>query len=174
MILALFGTILAASPGPVGGATLARLALTSPAFGPNGTIPVEHTCDGGDRSPALSWAAGPPQTKSYALVVDDPDAPSGVWLHWTVWNIPATMHALPDGVSASDPAFVQGRNDFRRPGWSGPCPPRGHGAHRYVFHLYALDTTLGLRAGASRAEVEKAMAGHVLAKGEITGTYGRR
>ena len=168
-----FGSIIVAVmlASPAGGG----FVLTSPAFAPGGAIPAAHTCDGADASPALEWSGAPAGTKSFALVVHDPDAPAGDWLHWVAWNIPAATRALPAGVSTKDPlpdGTRQGRNDFGRPGYGGPCPPGG--THHYVFSLRALDTTLALPAKASRDAIEKAMQGHVLATADLTGTYQRR
>ena len=150
-------------------------ALTSPAFAPGGAIPAVHTCDGADTSPPLEWSGAPAGTKSFVLVAHDPDAPGADWLHWVAWNIPAATRALPAGVSTKDrlpDGTQQGRNDFGRPGYGGPCPPGG--THHYVFSLRALDTTLTLPAKASRDAIEKAMQGHVLATAELTGTYQRQ
>ncbi len=154
------------------------LSISSPAFAAGAAIPVKHTCDGEDLSPRLEWTEPPAGTKAFALIVDDPDAPVGDWVHWVVVDLPATSRALPEGVArANDVRGVeparQGRNDFGRLGWGGPCPPPGK-AHRYFFKLYALDAPLGLAAGATKAEVEKRLAGHVLAKAEMFGTYARR
>jgi hypothetical protein len=154
----------------------AAFDLRSDAFGSGGTIPVEHTCDGADRSPPLAWRDPPANTASFALVCEDPDAPAGTWVHWVAYELPATARALPAGVPPTPTISGGGRqgvNDFRRPGWGGPCPPRGP-AHRYVFTLYALDTVLGLEPGATRAALGKAIAGHVLGKAELTGQYARR
>ncbi len=154
------------------------LTISSPAFAAGATIPVKHTCDGEDLSPRLEWNDPPAGTKALALIVDDPDAPVGDWVHWVVVDLPATSRALPEGVGGAgeirgvEPAR-QGRNDFGRIGWGGPCPPPGK-AHRYFFKLYALDAPLGLAAGATKAEVEKRAAGHVLARAEMFGTYARR
>ncbi|MCL6480780.1 MAG: YbhB/YbcL family Raf kinase inhibitor-like protein [Firmicutes bacterium] len=152
-----------------------ELHLTSTAFEPNGTIPKRHTCDGPDVSPPLAWNDPPAGTQSFALIMDDPDAPAGTWVHWVLFNLPASARALPENVPKVEQladGALQGRNDFRRIGYGGPCPPKGP-AHRYFFKLYALDTRLALRAGATRADVERAMAGHILAQGELVGRYGR-
>lgn len=150
-----------------GASTLVRVELTSPAFAPGARIPAEYTCEGADRPPPLRWGEAPPGTRTWAMIVDDPDAPAGTWLHWTIWNIPELIHELPiEGA-------VEGTTDFRRIGWNGPCPPKGHGDHRYFFRLYALDAPLAVPSGASRAALEKAMEGHVLGAGELMGTYSR-
>lgn len=150
------------------------MQLTSSAFQSGGQIPREHTCDGADASPPLSWNGAPDNTKSYALTCDDPDAPRGTWVHWVIFNLPPQTRELPSGVS-SDRApggALQGRNDFKNQGYGGPCPPPGK-PHRYFFKLYALDTKLNLRAGATKNDVESAMKGHILAEAQLMGTYGR-
>lgn len=149
------------------------MELSSTAFLPGGTIPTEYTCEGENRSPPLAWGAPPTGTRSFALIVDDPDAPGRVWVHWLAWDIPGTARGLPAGVSPHADGLRQGTNDFKRAGYGGPCPPRGHGAHRYVFRLYALDARLDLRPGASRQELESAMRGHVLAQAEAMGKFHR-
>jgi Raf kinase inhibitor-like YbhB/YbcL family protein len=151
------------------------LQLKTSAFKPGGDIPTKFTCDGSDTSPALTWENPPPDTQSFALVVEDPDAPGGTWVHWVVYDLPPTEHELPEGLPAEGqlPSGArQGRNDFKKVGYGGPCPPRGP-AHRYYFKLYALDTMLGLRPGAKRAEVERAMRDHILARAEVIGRYRR-
>lgn len=144
--------------------------ITSPAFAPGETIPVEHTCDGADRPPTLAWSGAPEGTRSFVLVVHDPDAPHGDWLHWLVSELPADTSSIEAG--ALPRGAREGPNDFGKRGWGGPCPPRGS-SHRYVFALHALDRELGLPAGASRADVERAMRGHVLGRAELTGHYAR-
>ncbi len=154
----------------------ASFELRSPAFAPNGTIPREYTCEGENVSPPLEWSGAPPKTKAYALVVDDPDAPRGTFTHWLVYDIPAVQDRLPKGVPHTGKLTdgrTQGRNDFDREGWDGPMPPKGHGAHRYFFKLYALDAPLGLDTGVSKGELGKAMRGHVLAETELVGRYER-
>jgi Raf kinase inhibitor-like YbhB/YbcL family protein len=165
------------------GATSARgvdtMQLHSTAFAAGTAIPARYTCDGDDVSPPLSWTDPPRGTKSFALVVDDPDAPDPKaprmrWVHWVVYDLPAGARMLRQGVhSAVDlPAGAHlGRNDWNKPAWGGPCPPVGR--HRYVFTLYALDTTLGSRGPLTRRDLEVAMKGHVLGKGELVGTYER-
>ena len=150
-------------------------ALKSTAFASGGEIPKRYTCDGADLSPALSWEDVPAGAQSLALIADDPDAPVGTWTHWIVWNIPAKATVLPEGVpkvEALDNGARQGRNDFKRIGYGGPCPPPGK-PHRYFFKLYALDARLDLKAGAARSELELAMKPHVLSQTEWMGTYGR-
>jgi Raf kinase inhibitor-like YbhB/YbcL family protein len=149
--------------------------LTSPAFVAGSPIPAEFTCDGRDISPPLAWGLPPEETQSLALVMDDPDAPVGTWDHWVLFNLPPTARGLPADLPA-DPerpdGSRHGRNSWHRLGYGGPCPPRG--LHHYVFRLVALDALLGLAAGSTKAELERAMAGHVLATAELVGTYTRR
>jgi Raf kinase inhibitor-like YbhB/YbcL family protein len=144
-------------------------ALTSNAFGHGEEIPHRHTCEGEDVSPALSWSDPPPGTRAFALVVDDPDAPVGTFTHWLAANIDPETNGLAEGESAP----VEGRNDFGRAAWSGPCPPPGHGTHRYFFRLHALDAPLALSVRSGRREFDQAVAGHVLATAELMGTYER-
>jgi len=149
--------------------------LSTTAFEPGGAIPKKHTCDGLDLSPALEWSGAPENTKSFALIVDDPDAPVGTWVHWVLYDLPADARKLAEGVPKDEhlpTGARQGRNDFRRIGYGGPCPPPG-APHRYFFKLYALDTKITLKAGASKADLEKAMAGQVLAQATLMGTYKR-
>jgi len=150
--------------------------LKSPAFGENASIPCTYSCDGPDRSPPLRWSNPPAGAKSYALVVEDPDAPSGTWVHWVLYRIPAGTRQLPEGVPGRDTvagAGTQGVNDFKKVGWGGPCPPPGS-AHRYVFALYALDSELTLPPGTSRSDLRAAMDGHVLGQAELTGRFQNR
>jgi Raf kinase inhibitor-like YbhB/YbcL family protein len=150
-------------------------ALKSTAFANGGEIPRRYTCDGADLSPALSWDDVPAGAQSLALIADDPDAPVGTWTHWIAWNIPAKATLLPEGVpkvEALDNGARQGRNDFKRIGYGGPCPPPGK-PHRYFFKLYALDARLDVKAGAGRNELELAMKPHVLSQTAWMGTYRR-
>lgn len=149
--------------------------IISPAFSNDATIPKNYTCDGPDLSPPLSWTGAPSGTKIFALIADDPDAPAGTWVHWVLYNLPATAKDLPEGVKKEEQlpdGTLQGRNDFRKIGYNGPCPPPGK-PHRYFFKLYALNSNLSLKAGATKAELESAMKGHVLAQAELIGKYGR-
>jgi len=151
------------------------LQLTTAAFSAGGTIPNKFTCDGPDVSPPLKWKGGAGGTQSFALIMDDPDAPAGTWVHWVLYNLPVNVTELPEGVERQEQlanSALQGRNDFRRIGYGGPCPPRGK-AHRYFFKLYALDTKLSLKAGATKADVERGIKGHILAQTELMGLYGR-
>lgn len=150
------------------------MKLVIGAFAEGAIIPKLHTCDGADLSPALEWSGEPPGTRSFALIVDDPDAPVGIWNHWLLWDIPAGVHAIAQGFKPGQ-LGVSGTNDFGKQGYGGPCPPRGHGPHRYFFKLYALDVeSLKLAAGARRAELDRAMKGHVLAEAQYMGRYERR
>ena len=151
------------------------LELKSPAFSQGGDIPKKFTCDGPDLSAALSWNEPPAGTESFALIVDDPDAPVGTWVHWVLYELPPGARSLPDAVPKTNElegGARQGRNDFGRIGYGGPCPPPGP-PHRYFFKLYALSAKLGLKPGATKADVEKAMKGKILAQGELMGRYQR-
>lgn len=150
-------------------------AISSPSFSNGGKIPTRFTCDGTDVSPELTWTAPPTGTQSFTLIADDPDAPVGTWTHWVLFNLPAHTTALPEGVTKVDEVPSggrQGRNDFRKIGYGGPCPPPGK-PHRYFFKLYALDKMLNLTPGARKQDVEQAMQGHILANAELMGTYQR-
>ncbi len=149
--------------------------ISSQAFASGGLIPSVYTCDGKDISPPLSWSDLPPGTQSLALISDDPDAPAGTWVHWVAWNIPPATRALEEDQpkTGSLPGGAkQGTNDFRRVGYGGPCPPSG--THRYFFKLYALSRMLDLPASATKADLEKAMKGSILAQAELVGKYRRR
>ncbi|HYT90272.1 MAG TPA: YbhB/YbcL family Raf kinase inhibitor-like protein [Gemmataceae bacterium] len=151
------------------------IALSSPAFREGETIPQQYTGDGKDVSPALQWTAVPEGTRSLVLICDDPDAPRGTWTHWVLFNLPADVRELAEGVPPKEElanGARQGKNDFKKIGYGGPAPPRGK-PHRYFFKLYALDTSLDLKAGASKDEVVAAMKGHVLGEGQLMGKYGR-
>ena len=155
------------------------LSISSTAFAPHGEIPVRFTCEGEDLSPPLAWAGAPAGTKGFALIVDDPDAPDPAaprmtWVHWVLYDLPASANGLPEAVAAAAlPARTrEGVNDWKRTGWGGPCPPIGR--HRYFFKLYALDTVLGDLSRPTQAALEQAMAGHVLARAELVGTYQKR
>ena len=149
--------------------------LTSDAFQSGEMIPKQFTCDGPDISPALCWVDSPADTLRFALIVDDPDAPAGTWVHWLLYDLAGDNKSLAENLPKTEKlsnGARQGRNDFGRIGYGGPCPPPGK-PHRYFFKLYALDTEVGLEAGATKAEVEKAIEGHVLARAELMGQYGR-
>lgn len=165
----------AASRSPAPEAS-AALALSSAAFAPGGSIPARHSCEGGDVSPALAWSGVPDGARSLVLVVDDPDAPDPrnpqtTWVHWVLYDIPPGAGGLPEGAGAGTlpPGTRQGLNDWERTGYGGPCPPVGR--HRYFHKLYALDTTLPSLGTPTRAELERAMEGHVVARAELVGTY---
>jgi len=149
------------------------LKLSSDAFSEGERIPTQYTCDGVDDSPALSWQGVPDGTQSLALIVDDPDAPVGTWVHWVIYDIPPERQDLPESVpkDANVPGIgTQGKNDFHKIGYGGPCPPPGK-PHRYFFKLYALDTKLDLASGASKKELLQAMEGHILAESQLMGIY---
>jgi len=155
------------------------LTLKSPDFAHQGDMPEIITCDGDDSSPALSWSGLPQKTQSLVLIVDDPDAPDPAapkmtWVHWLLYNIPSTVTGLPKAVAAGDlpPGTQQGKNDWKKTGYGGPCPPIGR--HRYFHKLYALDVLLPDLKEPNKAELEQAMAGHVLEQAELIGTYQRR
>jgi len=149
--------------------------ISSTAFSNGETIPKKFTCDGPDVSPQLSWKEAPAAARSFALIMDDPDAPAGTWVHWVLYNLPANTSQLPEGLEKQEQlatGALQGRNDFRKIGYGGPCPPPGT-PHRYYFKLFALDTKLNLKAGATKADLERAMKGHILGEAELMGRYGR-
>jgi Raf kinase inhibitor-like YbhB/YbcL family protein len=151
-------------------AAASTLSVWSEAFHPGDPVPRTYTCEGADVSPPLAWSAPPGDVRpaSYVLVVDDPDAPGGTFVHWLAWNI--QVNTLPVGETYG---MVQGRNDFGRVGYGGPCPPVGHGVHRYRFKVYALDVRLTLPAGSGHVALERAMLGHVRGEGVLVGTYRR-
>jgi Raf kinase inhibitor-like YbhB/YbcL family protein len=157
-------------------ASTAEMRLSSTAFEDGGPIPSLYTCEGDDISPALQWAGAPVIARSYAMICEDPDAPRGTWIHWVLYNIPAdaveltkavpTLPELPSGAR-------HGRNTAGDMAYAGPCPPPGN-PHRYFFRLYALGISLNLPPGATKAELEQAMAQHILAQGTLMGTYQHR
>lgn len=174
LALALLGATVAAIAQ--GGPTM-TMTLSSPSFHANETIPSRHTCEGQDTSPALSWSGLPEGTRSLALIVDDPDAPDPAapqrtWVHWVLYNLPPTATGLPEGATTLPPGTLQGTNDWHRTGYGGPCPPIG--SHRYFHKLYALDTVLPDLKHPTKAELEKAMLGHILGKVELVGKYQKR
>ena len=145
------------------------------AFENGGTIPSKYTCSGADVSPALNWHGVPANARSLALIADDPDAPVGTWTHWVIWSIPPQATGLPEGVPKTETlenGARQGKNDFGRVGYGGPCPPPG-GAHRYFFRLFALDTKLDTKPGAGRSELERDLKGHIVAQAEWMGRFSR-
>lgn len=151
------------------------LVVSSPGFKSGERIPVLYTCDGTDISPRLSWSGAPAGVKTYALIMDDPDSAGGTFTHWVIFNVPGDAMGLPENVPRDrslDNGAAQGKNDFGKIGYNGPCPPASK-IHHYTFHLYALDTVLSLDPGVSASEVRTAMQGHVIAHGELMGTYSR-
>lgn len=177
LLLALAGCDIGNTPPPVGtplGGFAPSIPLTSQAFVSGQPIPQQHSCDGADVSPPLQWGDSLPDVKSFALVVDDADAPGGSYVHWVVYNLPAIARSLPEGVRPDieiEGGGVQGSNSSNVMGYSGPCPPAGN--HRYYFKLYALSSTVDLPIGATKSQLEEAMTGHILAYGELMGTFKR-
>ena len=174
----LFGFVsclaLGAANGPHGGDPVS-FELKSADFTTGSTIPQQFTCVGADISPALEWNGAPASTQSFALIADDPDAPVGNWVHWVLYNLPANVHSLPQNFPKSEKApdgSLQGHNDFGKIGYGGPCPPPGK-SHRYFFKLYALDTHLALKPGASKKDLERAMQSHILAQAETMARFSR-
>jgi len=168
--------IIALSGGRLHAEEKMSLTLSSTAFSYGGEIPLEHTCQGDDISPALRWDGIPGNTRSLVLIVDDPDAPDPdapkmTWVHWVLYNMPPDTTALPQGTTSKDlpPGTREGINDWKKTGYGGPCPPIGR--HRYFFKLYALDTQLELGSRATKTQVEAAMRGHIIEKCELIGTY---
>lgn len=154
------------------------LSLTSPAFQAGAAIPARYTCDGANISPPLAWSGVPPDAKSLALIVDDPDAPDPAapqrtWVHWVLYNLPASASGLPEGLHGEDfpPGSGEGINDWQQNGYGGPCPPIGR--HRYVHKLYALDRMLPTLVKATKAQLEQAMQGHIIERAELIGLYQR-
>jgi len=153
-----------------------NIPVTSTAFAEGRPIPDKYTCSGPNVSPVLRWGNAPAGTKSFALIADDPDAPVGTWVHWVLYDLPPATMSLAENVPSSPElpdGSKQGVNDFGQPGYGGPCPPPGK-PHRYFFKIYALDIMLNLKSGATKKELLKAMDGHVLAEGQLMGTYQRQ
>ena len=151
-----------------------NMKLASSAFTEGQAIPHQYTCNGINISPPLEWTGIPKSAKTLAIIADDPDAPAGTWVHWVIYNLPADTMGMIENLPPTEEikgGGLQGKNDFEKIGYGGPCPPSG--THRYFFKLYSIDTELPLKAGATKAEVEKAMAGHVVAQGQLMGTYRR-
>ena len=156
-------------------AASSKIELKTTSFTPGGFIPKRFTCEAADVSPALAWTDPPLGTQSFAIIEDDPDAPSGTFVHWLVYDLPAAYRKLPEALSGNDQmpgGGRQGTNDFSRTGYSGPCPPPGR-PHRYFIRLYALDAKLNLRPAATRKELDAAMQGHILAQAELMGRFQR-
>ena len=150
------------------------LQVTSTSFKEGQPIPRQYTCDGVNISPPIEWSGVPQNTKTIALIADDPDAPAGTWVHWVFYNLPAANIGLVENMPANEnlrAGGVHGKNDFEKLGYGGPCPPSG--THRYYFKIYALDSELPMKAGATKVELLKVMEGHVLAQGQLMGTYER-
>jgi len=152
-----------------------ELSLSSLSFQEGEQIPTKSTCDGQDISPPLAWGEPPAGIRSFVLIMDDPDAPGGTFTHWVLFNIPSDTRKLPEAIpnqAELTSGTLQGKNDFRKIGYNGPCPPAGH-LHRYQLTIYALDKSLDLKGGASKKQVLDAIQGHILARGQLTGTYQR-
>jgi len=163
------------TPAEVRGQKASKIELKTTSFTPGSFIPKRFTCEAEDVSPALAWTDPPAGTQSFAIIQDDPDAPSGTFVHWLVYDLPAAYRKLPEALSGNDQMAGggrQGTNDFSRTGYSGPCPPPGR-PHRYFIRLYALDAKLNLRPAATRNELESAMQGHILARAELMGRFRR-
>ncbi len=160
-----------------GDTTGGNMIVKTNAFKPSEAVPQKYTCDGADVSPDLTWEGAPQQTRSFALICDDPDAPIGIFNHWVLYGLPSTATGLPENLPKKDevdpPKCKQGTNDFGRVGYGGPCPPRGS-RHRYFFKLYALDKEIQLSSKAQKRDLEAAIKGHVLAHAELMGTYQRK
>jgi len=169
-LLLIFAFIAGAGAQYSEGTAMAAMTITSPAFKNGDLIPSKFTCDGTDVNPALAIGNVPPEAKSVALIMDDPDAPGGMWVHWVVWNIDPQTRDI--GENSVPGGAKQGVNDFRKTPYGGPCPPSG--THRYFFKLYALDVLLDLGSGTTKGALEKAMKGHVLAQAELMGKYRRK
>lgn len=153
----------------------APIQLTSPAFEGGGEIPAEYTCEGQNISPPLEWGAIPRESQSVVLIMEDTDAPMGIWVHWVLFNLPPTIHSLPEALPALKQLAngeIQGMNSYKTHGYSGPCPPSG--SHQYVFKLYALDKPMPEREGVTKSDLEEEMKGHTLAAGELMGTYRKK
>jgi Raf kinase inhibitor-like YbhB/YbcL family protein len=152
-----------------------KIQISSTAFAAGQPIPQKHSYEDKNLSPALQWSGVPPETKSLALICDDPDAPMGTWVHWVIYDLPAATAGLAEGVPQSSElanGVKQGVNDYKKIGYGGPCPPPGK-PHRYFFKLYALDTMPDLKPGATKADLLKTMEGHIVAEGQLMGTFQR-
>ena len=161
------------SPTP---ANVATIAVTSAAFADGEPVPVQYTCDGDGVSLPLSWEAGPVGTVAYAIVMDDPDAPGGTYVHWVIGNLPANVTSLDEGATGAgiaDLGGIEGKNSAGKSGYTGPCPPKGSAPHHYGFTVYAVDTTIQFVKQPTASELVGALAGHLLAEGKLTGTFSR-
>src|SRR5262245_12290213 len=174
VLLSLGGCGQAAGPGPSAppGVQMGSITVTSKAFAPGGQIPVDYTCDGKNISPPLVWSAPPQGTKALAIILDDPDAPGGLFTHWIVFNLPGDALNIAEAVDPTTLGAKLGANDFHNVSYGGPCPPKGDGMHRYQFTVYALDAPLAKNEGANRSEIDAALAGHVLGLGTLVGGFG--
>jgi hypothetical protein len=173
--LLILAMLMFAGPERVPGQQASKIELKTTSYEPGGFIPKRFTCEAADVSPALSWGDPPAGTQSFAIIEDDPDAPSGTFVHWLVYDLPAAYRGLPEALSGNDRMAGggrQGTNDFSKTGYSGPCPPRGK-PHRYFIRFYALDTKTNLRPAASRAELDAAIQGHILAQAKLMGLFKR-
>jgi len=160
------------APSNAAPANTTEMKLTSNSFREGQPIPRGYTCDGANVSPPLEWSSVPKSTKTLALIVDDPDAPAGTWVHWVLYNLPAENIGIIESTPTTETLTgggIQGMNDFKKIGYGGPCPPSG--THRYFFKIYALDAELPLKPGSTKADLENAMTGHVLAQAQLMGTY---
>lgn len=181
LVLILLGFLGCARPGqpgtqptPTPNQDKPEIKLTSTAFKEGESIPRAYTCDGVNVSPSLEWSGIPKTARTLAIVADDPDAPGGTWVHWVLYNLPADNIGLVENVPATEALKAggfQGKSDFGKIGYGGPCPPTG--THRYFFRIYALDSELPLKAGATKSELMKAMEGHIIVQGQLMGTYRR-
>lgn len=166
-----------ATPEPTEGGTKMAIDVTSTAFGQGQPIPRKHSGEGEDVSPPLAWSGVPEGTKEIVVICDDPDAPTAEpWVHWVIYGIPPTSVGLPEGVPRQETladGTTQGNNTWPRIGYNGPMPPAGRGPHRYFFRVYAIDAPTGLKPGATKRDVLAAIEGHILAQGELVGTYER-
>jgi Raf kinase inhibitor-like YbhB/YbcL family protein len=175
LLLSAYCLMLPGLRGQSQGGHAMAFSLSSKSFPSGEDIPKKFTCEGADVSPELSWTDPPANTKAFALIADDPDAPAGTWTHWVLYDLPADVKDLPESTSKSaelPSGARQGKNDFGKVGYNGPCPPPGK-SHRYFFKLYALDSKLNLKPGATRQEVERGIASHTLGKAEWMGRYKR-
>jgi Raf kinase inhibitor-like YbhB/YbcL family protein len=157
-------------PSPPPGVKAATLTVTSRSFASGGAIPVDLTCDGANRSPQLTWSAPPQGTQTFAIIANDPDAPSGDFTHWVLFNVAGDALSVAEGVDPATLGAAAGSNGFNQQGYGGPCPPK-YEIHHYVFQVYALDSKIAAPAGATREAVEAALSGHVLGEGSLVGTF---
>jgi len=169
VVIGVFGVRFLRNSKSSGVSRSTTMEIKSPAFGQNGLIPERYTCDGANVNPPLTISGAPGEAKSFVLIVDDPDAPRGTWVHWTIYNISPQTKAIAE--RSVPQSAIQGTTSFGKPGYGGPCPPSG--MHRYFFKLYALDTVLSAEAALDKTEVENLIRGHILAQTELIGRYGR-